>query len=153
MTARAKKQPVPLLKKPMARALKVTLFEREVRERLSLSAVEILFQRARVISEGKRASAPTAKAAFFGSTMLTLDLAELSDLVRDPPDAATAGKLAAMMEGDARVKARIRQIAAREAERLAGGPCQARAVDVRVRSDGAVVFVDIDVEGPPPSES
>jgi hypothetical protein len=146
MTAKAKKLALTIPRKPMARALRVTLFEREVRERLSTSAIEILFQRARILSEGRRASSATAGTAFFGSTMITLDLAEVTDLVRDSPDAVTAQKLAAMIDEDPRVQKKVRQIAAQEAERLAGGPCAARAVDLRVRTEGAVVFIDVDVE-------
>ncbi len=130
----------------MARALRVTLFEREVREKLSASAVEILFQRARVLSEGRRSASATANDGFFGSTMLTIDLSELADLVRDPADAATAERLAALMEEDSRVQKRVRQIAAQEAERLGG--TGARAVEVRLRTEGATVFIDADVEGP-----
>jgi hypothetical protein len=133
----------------MARALKVTLFEREVREKLSTSAIEILFQRAQVLSEGRRSQSPSAGAAFFGSTMLTLDLAELTDVVRDSADETTAKRLAALMEDDARVQKRVRQIAAQEAERLAGGPTGARAVEIRLRTEGAIVYIDVDVESPP----
>ena len=49
-----------LTKKPMARAERVTLFEREVRERLSVAAIEIVLAKAHVLSEGKRAASPTA---------------------------------------------------------------------------------------------
>ena len=83
--------------------------------------------------------------------MITLDLAELGDVVRDPADVATAQKLAAMVEADARVQKRVRQIAAAEAERLAGGPCGARAVEVRVHTEDAAVHVDVDVESAPGS--
>jgi hypothetical protein len=144
----ARKKPDAISRKPMARAVKVTLFEREMRERLSASAIEILFQRARVLSEGRRSDSPTARAAYFGSTMLTLDLAELSDVIRDAASQETAQKLAAMIEEDARVQKRVRQIAAAEAEHIAGGPCGARAVELRVRTEGAIVYLDIDVEGP-----
>src|SRR5258705_6066417 len=132
----------------MARALRVTLFEREVREKLSTSAVEILFQRAQILSEGRRSDSPTAGDAFFGSTMLTINLAECSDVVRDPADASTAQRLALLMQEDARVQKRVRQIAAQEAERIAGAPSGARAVEVRLRTEGAVVYIDVDVESP-----
>jgi hypothetical protein len=143
-----KKRPLAISRKPMARAVRVTLFEREVRERLSTSAIEILFQRARVLSEGRRSDSPTARAAWFGSTMLTLDLAELADVIRDAPNEETARKLAAMIDEDPRVQKRVRQIAAAEAEHIAGGPCGARAVELRVRTEGAIVYLDVDVESP-----
>jgi hypothetical protein len=141
-------QPRPLeaTRKPMARALRVTLFEREVRERLSGAAVEILLDGAQVLSEGRRSTSPTAGPVFFGSTMLTLDLALAAELVREPCDAAAAARVAAYLAHDARALARMRQIAAREAERLAGGPLRVRAADVRVRAEGTRVFVDVDVE-------
>jgi hypothetical protein len=145
VTAKPQKLVLARLRKPMVRATRVTLFEREMREKLSASAVEILFQRARVLSEGRRADSPTAGNAFFGSTMITIDLRELADLVRDAPDAATAEKLAALIDEDARVAKRVRQIAALEAERLGGGA--ARAVEVRVRWEDAIVYIDADVEG------
>jgi hypothetical protein len=149
VTARAKKpQPQPIAKKPMARAVRVALFEREVREKLSSAAVEILLDRAEVLSEGKRAASPTAGRAFFGSTMLTIDVAHAAELVRDRCDEAAAQRVAEMMAGDARVQRRVRQIAAREAERLAGGPVAVRSAEVRVRAEGTRVFLDVDVEGP-----
>ena len=96
-----KPQPIVLVdalleKKPMARAVRVTLFEREVREKLSVAAIEILLERARILSEGKRSASPTA--------------------------------------------------AAREAERLADTPVRVRAGEVRVRAQGTLVHLDVDVE-------
>lgn len=130
----------------MARAVRVTLFEREVKERLSAAAVEILFGRAQVLAEGRRAKSATAGQAFFGSIMLTFDLSDLSAEVRERCDASTAGRLAAMMGADARVLRRVRQIAEREGTRLAGVPIRAHSADVRVRAEGSRVFVDVDVE-------
>jgi hypothetical protein len=81
--------------------------------------------------------------------MLTLDLHRFTDVVRDAPDALTAQRLAALLEADPRVQKRVRQIAAQEAERLAGAPVHARAVEVRVRTEDATVYIDVDVESPP----
>lgn len=139
---------VPVLpRKPMARALKTTLFEREVRERLSGAAVEILLGRARVLAEGQRSASPTAAKAFFGSIMLTIDLAEASGEVREACDPATAEKVAALMAADARVLKRVRQVAEREGGKIAGGPIRAHSADVRVWARGTSVHVDVDVEG------
>lgn len=133
----------------MARAVRVTLFEREVRERLSGAAVEILLGRAQILSEGRRAATATARDWFFGSTMLTIDLASAGEVVRELCDEAAAARAATMMAADPRVQKRVRQIAAGEAERLAGGPLAARIAEVRVRSEGTVINIDVDVEGPP----
>ena len=135
-----------LARKPMARATRVTLFEREVKERLSTAAVELLLERAEVLAEGKRSDSTTAQRAFFGSIMMTLDLATIAPGVRETCDATTATRVAEMMDADARVQKRIRQIAEREASRLAGAQIRIHAGDVRIRADGARVFVDVDVE-------
>lgn len=137
---------LPLLSKPMARAVRVPLFEREVRERLSNAALEILLGRAQVLAEGKRSTSPTARQAFFGSIMVTIELAGLESELRDPCTEETAARVAAMMDADARVARRLRQLAEREASRLAGTPLKVHSADVRVRAEGNRVLVDIDVE-------
>ncbi len=133
-------------RKPMARALRVNLFEREVRERLSVPAVDLLLDRAQVLAEGSRSASPTAAKAFFGSIMITIDLSRLAGEVREPCDPSCAGRLADMMSSDARVLRRIRQIADREASRLAGANVRVHSADVRMRAEGERVFIDIDVE-------
>jgi hypothetical protein len=145
MSPRHKPELLPSLpRKPMARAVRVTLFQREVREKLSGAAVELLLGRARVLSEGRRAASPPA--AFFGSTMLTIELSDVAALVREPCDEAAAQRVAALLAADARVLRRVRQIAAAEAARLAGAPIATRAADVRVRAAGTAIHLDVDVE-------
>jgi hypothetical protein len=149
MTSKPKPKPVVAWeRKPMARATRVPLFEREVRERLSGPAVDLLLARAQVLAEGRRAQSPTAEGAFFGSIMLTFDLRGLVGDVRDAIDDATAARLCALMQADARVLRRVRALAEREAGRLAGAPVRVHSADLRMRSDGPRVFVDIDVEAP-----
>jgi hypothetical protein len=138
-----------LPRKPMARALRVTLFEREIKERLSGAAVEILLDRAQVLSEGRRSAAATGGAMFYGSTMLTIDLASAGEQVRESCDPRTCRRVAALVESDPRVQRRVRQIAAREAERLAGTPLGSRVAEVRVRAQGTLLYIDVDVEGSP----
>jgi hypothetical protein len=133
-------------KKPMARAVRVTLFEREVREKLSVAAIEILLDRARVLSEGRRSASPTAAARYFGSTMITVDISAIGDAVREPCDARATARVAALMRDDVRITRRVQKIAAREAERLADGPVRVRAGEVRVRAQGTLVHLDVDVE-------
>jgi len=128
--------------KPMARVRRVTLFEREIRERLSHAALEILIERADVLSEGQREGG----ARFYGSTMITIDLSRHADLLREPCDAASARRVADLFRQDARACARVRRIAEREALRLAGGPLSHIAVELKLRWQGARVFVDADVE-------
>jgi len=145
-SAAARKKVPKLERKPMARATRVALFEREVRERLSAAAVELLFSRAQVLAEGRRAEGPTAGQAFFGSIMITVDVGGLSDGVREKCDELAAERVAAMMAEDARVIGRVRRLAESEAGQLAGAPIKVHSADVRVRSAGACVHIDVDVE-------
>jgi hypothetical protein len=135
-----------LTKKPMARAERVTLFEREIRERLSVAAIEIVLDRARILSEGKRAASPTAQQRYFGSTMVTIDVAALAELVRDPCDVRAATRIAALIGDDARVTRRVQKLAEKEAQRLCDGPVKVRAGEVRVRAQGTLIYLDVDVD-------
>src|SRR5689334_22335183 len=112
----------------MARAARVTLFEREIRERLSRVALEILFDAADVLSEGQ-----VQERRYFGSTMITIDLARHAELLREPCDAITARHTAALLEKDARAVSRIRRIADREARRLAGTQLARIATELHFR--------------------
>ena len=141
-----KEVPLDVAPKPMARVTRVTLFEREVRERLSNAALELLLGRAQVLAEGRRAQSPTARKAFFGSIMITMDLATLDGDVRDALTPETAARVAERMQSDARVARWLRKLAENEASRLAGSPIRVHSADVRVRCEGARVLVDIDVE-------
>jgi hypothetical protein len=132
-------------RKPMARATRITLFEREVRERLSRAALDIVFARAELLSEGQR-NVRGGKEGYFGSTMLTIDLPSLVDALRDACDAGTAHRLVELMEGDSTLPRRIRDIAEREAARVAASKLKDLRTHVTIRAQGAKVFIDIDVE-------
>jgi hypothetical protein len=124
---------------------RITLFEREVRERLSRSALALLFAGVEVIAEGQR-SHRGGKEVFFGSTMLTLDLSKVAGAVRDACDARCAQRIATLLGQDADARATIEAIAARETERLAGARPTSLVTEVKVRARGAIVHVDVDVE-------
>src|SRR5436190_6664866 len=137
---------VPLAaRRPMARATRIGLFEREVRERPARAALDLLFARADIISEGQRTQRG-GRDAYFGSTMLTFDLPELSVLLRDACDAATAVRLAALLEDDASVGKRVQELAKREAARVSGATPREVSTHVAIRAQGAKVFIDVDVE-------
>jgi hypothetical protein len=137
--------PVLPARKPMARATRIALFEREVRERLSRAALDLLFARAEVISEGQR-NQRGGRDAYFGSTMLTFDLPALSVLLRDACDAGTARRLAALLEADEAAGRRVQELAEAETARVAGATPQQVSAHVAIRAQGAKVFVDVDVE-------
>jgi hypothetical protein len=142
----AETKPTMPARKPMALATRITLFEREVRERLSRAALDIVFARAELLSEGQR-SVRGGKDGYFGSTMLTIDLPSLGDVLRDACDAGTAHRLVALMESDNAVPKRIREIAEREAARITGARLKDVRTHVAVRAQGAKVYIDVDVEG------
>lgn len=131
--------------RPMARAERIAIFEREVRERLSRAAIEVLFARADLLSEGQRLTR-AGKQLFEGSTMLTLDLGRTSALFREVGDAATARRLAAMLAKDTWARNRVRQIATKEAERLSHTKVREVSAEMRVSSKGSKVLIDVDVE-------
>jgi hypothetical protein len=132
-------------RRPMARATRIALFEREVRERLSRTALELVLSRAEVISEGQR-STRNGRDAYFGSTMLTIDLPSLELLLRDACDAGTARRLADLLQSDAQAVASVEALAGREASRVCGARPNAVRTHVAIRAQAAKVFIDIDVE-------
>jgi hypothetical protein len=131
-----------MLRKPSLRVDRVSLLEQEIRTRLSTPALEILMNLAETLSEGQ-----VKGGRYFGSTMLTVDLAGATTLVRDPVDASLAHQVAALLDKDARARARVRATALAAATERAGadlGPCD---VEIRTRAAGTTVYVDVDVEG------
>jgi hypothetical protein len=140
--------PAPTLaaRRPMARATRIGLFEREVRERPARAALDLLFARAEIMSEGQR-TLRGGRDAYFGSTMLTFDLPALAVVIRDACDAATAVRLATLLEADPQVGKRIQELARREATRVAGAAPREVSTHIAMRAQGAKVFIDVDVEG------
>ena len=138
-------EPTLAARRPMARATRIALIEREVRERLSPAALELCLSRAEVISEGQH-SKRGGREAYFGSTMLTIDLPALELVLRDACDAGTARRLAELLEADATARARIEALAAAETTRVAGAAPTQLSTHVSIRAQAAKVFIDIDVE-------
>ena len=128
-------------RKPMARATRVSLFEREIRVHLATPAIELMFRGAQLLSEGQWQGE-----RWFGSTMITLDLARLVDQVRDACDAATALRVAELLARDVRVAARARAVAEEAARARAGRPLLRIDVELSARAAGECVHIDLDVE-------
>jgi hypothetical protein len=124
----------------MASARRVSLFEREVRVRLAPAGLDVLFDEARVISEGQL-DGPR----WYGSTMMTIDLARVSARVSDDCDQGCARRVAELAAGEERVRERTRRLALHHAVRDAG-PLEGPAIDLRVHREGRVVHLDLDVE-------
>jgi hypothetical protein len=144
----AKKAASGIALRPLARVQRIALFEREVRERLSRAAMDLIFDKAEVMSEGQR-STRAGQPIYFGSTMLTINLDSLAPSLREPCDAGTARRLATLLMDDSSAHARVKQIATRESARIVGNRLRALATEVKVSARGVRVFIDIDVEGTP----
>ncbi len=134
-----------LLLRPMLRVRRISLFEREVRERLSRAALDLVFAAAAIMSEGQRSSRG-GREVFFGSTMLTVELDGLAAVLRDACDVLSAQRMAALLATDSGAQGRIRSIASDEVERLGGTRPASLSTEIRVRARGTTVYVDVDVE-------
>jgi hypothetical protein len=128
-------------RKPMRQARRVSLFEREIHVRLSPAAIEILFGTAAVLSEGMLEGD-----RFYGSTMITMDLARADGQVSEECDVATARDVERLLGKDARIHEHAREVGTAEADRLAGRAVQEPQIDLRMRRDGRQFHVDMDVE-------
>jgi hypothetical protein len=133
-------QLVELEKKPMARAFRPSLFQRDIKYRLSSAAVELLFERAHVLSEGQ-----IDRGRYYGSTMISLDLGRLEDAIADALTAETAVRFGELADRDPLLEARAQALGRAEARRLAGA-IRDPQIDVGVRSRGAHLYIDLDIE-------
>lgn len=125
----------------MARARRVSLFQREIRISLSSAALDILYNLAQVLSEGG-----VDGDAFYGSVMVTIDLSRAADLVSDHCDDATTRRVADLIASDKRIRDRALRLGEREAERLAGCPLGDTQIDLHVRRTGSHLHIDMDIE-------
>ncbi len=119
----------------------MSLFAREIRVFLSSAAIDILLRAASVLSEGQ-----IDDDRYYGSTMVTIDVARAAELVSDACDITTAELVADLLETDTVFLARARRIATTEAQRLAGRALRGMQIDLRIRRTGNHLNVDMDVE-------
>jgi hypothetical protein len=139
-------RPLPLRQlRPMAVARKIPLIEREIREHLSQAALDAIFALAEVMSEGEAGKGP-GKPQFLGSTMLTIDVMDLAELVREPADEGTARRLAALLAKDSSLEGRVEVVVRREVLRITKVAPQSVRADTQIRAQGTRVYLDIDVE-------
>jgi hypothetical protein len=135
----------------MASTRRVSLFKREIIERLSPAGFDVLLAGCGRLSEGQ----VTPDGAYYGSTMLTLDLSAAGPLLREEGDVGCARRLARLLRKERSLMRRVKQLARQEARRVAGRAIRQPEVEVRVRVEGARVLLDMDLEGEvqPPGRS
>ncbi len=138
----------PLGAAPWARVRRVQLIRREIRETLSPSALEVLFDHAELVVEGgeELGSRLAGDRRIFATVMITIDLARCAGQVREPADEATARRVAGLMAADPRVHERLQSLAARELARLGSAEPEALTVAVErvLRAEGTAVLIDVD---------
>lgn len=133
---------------PWAKVRRVQLIRREIREVLSPSALEVLFDHAELVVEGGEevGGRRAGERRVFATVMVTIDLCRCAGQVREPADEATARRVAELMEADPRVHERLRTLAARELARLGGAEPEeiTVAVETGVRVEGTTLLIDVD---------
>jgi hypothetical protein len=129
------------VRKPLAQVRRVALFQREILVRLTGPAIDLLFDAAETLSEGERRGD-----GWYGSTMITIDLARVASVVREECDVLDARQVATLLATDARVAKRARAMAAADAEVRAGTAMRDVKIDLRARAAGTIVHLDCDVE-------
>ncbi len=130
-------------RRPMAVVSQLPLIKQEIIEKISLAGFEVLLGNARRISEGQVEDGEI----YYGSTMITLDLARPGERIRSAADPQASRKLAELMQKDRRVRRRLERIGREEAARVAGQALDRPVTDLRITTRDAQVLVDIDVEG------
>jgi len=138
----------PLGAAPWARVRRVQLIRREIREALSPSALEVLFDHAELVVEGgeELGGRRTGDRRLFATVMITIDLGHCAGQVREPADEATARRVAELMEAEPRVHERLQSLAARELARLGSAEPEELSVTVEAafRVEGTAMLIDVD---------
>lgn len=133
--------------RPLRKARRMDLVRSTEARRLAPGVAELLLRSARVMSEGAIREGIGGHETYFGSTMLTIDLAESAADLRASVDDALAAALAPLLARSAYLRTTALRIARREAEaRIAGYESQRLTAETRVRAAGTRIEVDVDVE-------
>jgi hypothetical protein len=133
--------------RPLRKARRMDVVRSTEARRLAPGVAELLLRNARVMSEGAIREGIGGHETYFGSTMLTIDLAEAAAELRAPVDEALAATLAPLLERSAHLRVTALRIARREAEaRIAGYQSERLTAETRVRAAGTHIEVDVDVE-------
>ena len=126
----------------LSREPTLPLFYREVTERLSPTALELLLAKADIYVEGGSATGASAKGAFYGSAMLTLDLA--TDKLRAPVDAAQ--RLCTALEADKQARRAVTTRVLDVARARLVVPDDVMTGALHCRVDGARLLIDVELE-------
>jgi hypothetical protein len=133
--------------RPLRKARRLDLVRRTEAQRLAPGVAEMLLRRAQVMSEGAIREGIGGRETYFGSTMLTVDLADLAAELRAAVDPALATALAPLLACSGHLRVAALRIARREAEtRIPGWQAERLTAETRVRAVDTRIEVDVDVE-------
>lgn len=137
--------PLPPLKPPV-RVRPGALLRARDGFALGARAEEELFRVAEVLTEGRMTDDGRA---FFGSTLVTIDLARVAPLFAGEHAAAQRERLVKAAEGSVRVRLRAMRIACADvARRHPDRRFGTATVETRVRLEGERLLLDVDLEVP-----
>jgi len=131
--------------KPPARARRILAWQKGRAGALSSSAIAELFRRAEVLTEGGLDGA----ARWYGSIMITFDLAHLSRRCRDLETSADLDAVVEAVEGSVRVRVRAHRMACAEVyRRFPDRDVGTAQLWSRFSREGERLLLDIDLEAP-----
>jgi hypothetical protein len=136
-----------------AKVSRIRLIRREVRETLSAGALDLLLEHAEVVIEGSHElgeSRPGPRQVF-ATVMITIDLPRCANRFREPPDAATAERIAELLRDATVLRPRLVALARPRLAELAELAPDALdlSLEIHVRADGVRVLIDGDLAGWP----
>ncbi len=158
VTTSSEREPIEsaeaLLRRPQwTRVRKVALIRREIREYLPTSTVEVLLSEGETMVEGgAEVVREGASSRVFATVMITADLAALADRFRDRADAATARRVAELLEDHPDLPPKLAARVRPRLPDLAGGTAGKNweiTVVPQVRAEGTAVMIDADVVAVP----
>lgn len=140
-----------LLAPSWSRVRRIPLIRREIREFLSPRALEILFEAANgaeLIVEGAPDSRSTAADQGYATVMVTVDLANpgLAAILREPPDVATANRVAELMRGSGALREHLCALARPRLAEIFGADADSLGIELSpaVRVAGTTILIDGD---------
>jgi hypothetical protein len=141
---------VPTRLKPLVKTRAPSLLVRRERVQITRALEEAIFHHAEVLSEGGvRGAVEDQHATYFGSTMISVDLARLGALPRGMSAEQGAALLIAAVDGSVRVRLRAMRMARAEAARRVHRRTLGTALcEIRMHGQGALLHIDVDLEVP-----
>jgi hypothetical protein len=135
--------------KGLVRAERDAFVSRRGVHHLSQGVEETLFRHAQVLNEGSERRTGRGERCYFGSTMITFDLAALPKRWRGTFGDAEREQVLKLVQGSVRMHMRAHRLACAEVlRRVTDAPLGTAIVEVSVRLSGNTLQMDVDLEVP-----